>query len=154
MIQPKQLIFGTVFAISLTACDANAPDLLTQASDAVADRDYATAQQLCDSLSRGSSADTLSVAGMCRVTMLYMQIAEHYDTESNVAASVQCIEKAMRTDSAAVIRYIATLPPEQQATVALPLTLANYSASTLDLSEFAEPVDGETADSLSRLHHD
>lgn len=150
----RKILFGTVFALTITACDDTAPDLLTRASEAVADRDYATAQQLCDSLSRGTPADTLSVTGLCRVASLYMQIAEHRDTEANVASSALCIEKALRTDSAAVIRFIATMPPEQQATVVLPMTLVNYSATPNDLSEFAEPVDAETADSLNRLHHD
>lgn len=84
----------------------NFDDELTEASTAIEQGDYATAQSLCDNLyKKKSSAQTASQLG--RLSILFMDLSNSGETDSqtdNIMAAIQCYLSAydLNPDSAMI----------------------------------------------------
>ncbi len=81
---------------------------------------YAGAQQLCDSLILGSGFNKLNVNELCRLSLLFMRLAEnHGDEEANTALAARSLEAAMTRNADSTIMYLGQAPVEDQARLAL-----------------------------------
>lgn len=101
-------------SLSLSACSDSSSDQLDIAESEIDAGRYASAQSLFDELLSETDADTLSVARLCRMSLLCARLAEHNDAESNLANATDLMQAAMRRDSDSVTIFVESLPIEDR----------------------------------------
>lgn len=114
----------TIFVVLAYSCgNGDRPSALSQldeAEEALEIGHMPTAQQIADSLMLGDGFGTLDAAGLCRLTMLYVRLADENFPETNTSMAARALDAAYRLDSAATNDYIYNqMPPEQRPAVAL-----------------------------------
>lgn len=101
-------------SLSFTACSDSGSDRLDIAESEIDAGRYASAQSLFDELLSESDADSLSVARLCRMSLLCARLAEHNDAESNLANATDLMQSAMRRDSDSVTIFVESLSIEDR----------------------------------------
>ena len=113
-------ILVAVAANLLTACSSGKVDVdsrLADASAAVADEDWASAQSLCDDVFRMLSTADSSAVGenqAAELAILYMKLSEHVEEEENVADAAQAFRYAFRQSADSMRAFSMSLPLEDQ----------------------------------------
>lgn len=120
----KHLTITSLCAAALLAaassCGGGKPDVggrLLDATNAVADEDWDSAQRLCNDIYRLlSTPDSLLVsetqAG--ELAILYMKVSEHLNEEENMADATQAFRYAFRRSDDSLRAFSMQLPLEEQ----------------------------------------
>ena len=101
-------------SLSLGACADGGSDPLDIAEAEIDAGRYASAQSLSDELLAQYPADSVSVARLCRMSLLCAKLAEHAEEETNLANATRCMQAAMRRDSDSVTIFVEALPIEDR----------------------------------------
>lgn len=137
-----KLIIAAVVAsmtLWLAACSdsKSVSDAVRDAENAVGEQQYARAKQLADSLTTSAKIKNLDADQLCRLALIYMQVSEQLEQESNVASAALCMREAMAQNPKAVELLLGTLSPDNQALISTVQQLA-ASDSTAKYGEFEE----------------
>ena len=110
-------------ACSLSSCSGagSKGDILDQAEQAYDNGDYGHAQSLCDSIVASGRADGLSVAKLCRLSLLFMRLSEHHtdNLDINTAMAAQAFILAADRDADSTMLLLNAMPVEDQARMAI-----------------------------------
>lgn len=101
-------------SLSLAACTDSNSDRLDLAESEIDAGRYASAQSLTDELLAENPADSVSVARMCRLSLLCAKLAEHADEETNLANATRYMQAAVRRDSDSVTVFVESLSIEDR----------------------------------------
>lgn len=133
-------------ATALTACHEAEPtvdELLAEATEAMADKDYGHMQTLCDhAITHMADTDTTAVDGAQagRLAILYMILSDHRNEDENVAVAAQCLRYAYEHSADSLRTFSAGLPLDEQRHFELLRRIAVSIDNPIDLmgEEFTE----------------
>ncbi len=115
-------------------------DPLADAEQSFAEGQYVRAQMLCDSLLLGPDFDRLDVERLCRLSLMFMRLAENsVDNDANTAFATRTLDAAIERNADSTRTFLDKVPVEEKARVAI-LT-AIYEAQKVPM-----PVDTLTYD--------
>ncbi len=113
------------------------------ARNAIATGDYDTALSALDEANSVLTDSTASPKALAEVAVLYYIIDEHRQSDVNQFKALECYELAMKINPDSVRECFSHLSENEQ--MALDLLGKLHNASH-DISQFAEPMDGDTTD--------
>ncbi len=134
-------LFITLLAGSCS--DDRIGESLDSADSAMDNNDFDMAQKICNSVSDRDSLADLNTVQLCRLSILYMQLAEHGDEDVNVAWAMKCYHKAMSEQSDSAQAYYGSLPVERVKFVHMMSSLNRSLASPRDffIEEMTDSVE-------------
>lgn len=139
------IIFGAILiATSCTIGHRRGADNIELAEQAIAEGRYARAQALCDSLATGEEFARLNTGQLCRLAMLFMQLADRNAEDVNTAFAARSLGAAFSRDSDSTVIYIESLQPEDRARVMI--------LRALNHAQHSAPLDEEEGDSIDSDH--
>lgn len=123
-------------AASLAGCQGNsAYSTLDKAEQSYRDGRYALAQQLCDSIVLGERADSMSTAELCRLSLLFMRLADTAgDIDANTAFAARTLKAALNRNADSTLMFVSSVPVEDQARLAI-LTAINEAQSAPEITD-------------------
>lgn len=102
-------------------------DPVAEAEQAFADGHYARAQMLCDSLLVGPDFGRLDVDRLCRLSLLFMRLAENSaDNDANTAFATRTLGAALERDADSTHVFLDNVPVEEKGRAAI--IMAIYEA--------------------------
>lgn len=115
--------------VSCSHSAADGPAVLESAELAYANGRYAGAQTLCDSLILSRGFDGLSTEQLCRLSLLFVRLAENHGNEdSNTAFAARALRAASDRSADSTAMFLSNAPVEDQARLAL-ITAINEGLS-------------------------
>lgn len=159
-------IAAILFVMIAAACSSDSSsavsDEITEAEHSLSAGDPATAKEISDALMKGDTHARLTVGDLCRLSMVYMQLADISDEGDNIGYATQCWREAYKMQPDSAKAYYNRVPAELQKNVillaALVRTMDHPGAIRLD----EEDVDDEQlyypdfenpADSIAALNN-
>lgn len=100
--------------LSITACTDSNTDRLDIAESEIDAGRYESALSLYDELATENPVDSISIARLCRLSLLCAKLAEHADGETNLANATAYMQAAVRRDSDSVTIFVESLPIEDR----------------------------------------
>ena len=100
----------------------------------------ASAQSMCDEVRNAVESDDsdVEVEDLCKLAILYMQLADHTDRDDNVEYARQAYMQSLECDSAGAMDYYSRLGVDEMAQVVL---LSSIVRSTTAVPEIDEQGD-------------
>ncbi|MDE7396346.1 MAG: hypothetical protein K2M98_01320 [Muribaculum sp.] len=132
----------TAFGVGCTSSGSTeSTDPLDIAQQAIEHKDYPTAIEILDE-TRNCAIEGDDVSDLVRFSILYMKLADVYDSEEMVGYAYQCLSQAFITDSTATADYINTLTVEDMSQAAAVKTLLGAAGmmSFHDDSEYPDSL--------------
>lgn len=131
---------GLCAATILQACGGGAPgrDPLGEAESEFNAGNYASAQQLCDSLLLGESLTALSVDQLCRLTLLFMRLGDSAgDIDANTAFAARTLKAAVDRNADSTLIFLNSIPLEDKARLAILTAIneARYAPAVSDSTD-------------------
>lgn len=108
------VIIFTLTVVLFSSCVSKSDDIVTIAEEELAAGRVESAQALCDSIVAGPQFDRLSVAQLCRLSLLASHLAEVSDEVSDLALASNCMRVAMQRDPDSVLVFVHSLPADDQ----------------------------------------
>ena len=108
--------------LSFTGCGGGSVsrDPVAEAERSFADGQYERAQMLCDSLLQGPEFERLDVDRLCRLSLLFMRLAENSaDNDANMALATRALDAALERDADSTLLVLNNVPVEEKARVAI-----------------------------------
>lgn len=129
----KSLLGAAMVATSLatgcTTATTPPPSLLDRAEQACRTGHVQTAQALCDSLTAGTVADSLSVADLCRFSLVLMRLADsNANEQANTALAARYFHSAVSRNSDSTAIILGAMPAEDMARIMILNIIAENSA--------------------------
>jgi len=121
----KQIFFVLLtlaLAAAATACTEhrNSTPSLESAELAYANGRYGGAQAICDSIILGREFGTLNTQELCRLSLLFVRLAENYgNEEANTAFAARTLHAASMKAPDSMAAFLSNVPVEDQARLAL-----------------------------------
>lgn len=144
----KILFLAIIMSAGLGGCTPeNHRDNLSEAKAAFDIKDYRRAQIICDHIAADTAGKTLSAKELCRLSLLYMDIAEACPDSSavNVASATEILRRALDISPDSVSDFFTSLPAEELRGGQLVMSITGSSGMQLD-SLFND--DTEMSDSI------
>ena len=142
MLFKRYIIPGimAVGAVLMTACGhESVAQQLDSAEQALNENDPATARTICDAVS-GDGGESLSVADLCRLSIIYMKLSDVIDQDVNTASATQCFDRAIKLNSDSAIAFFNNLPIDEARHVELMMQLSGAIGSELSIEEFSDSL--------------
>lgn len=123
------LFLTLITAAGLAACathDTAPQSPVDIAEEAFAAHRYAKAQQIVDTITLGSAADYMSVDELCRVSLLFMRLAEVQPDidEANIANAARAYTAAVARDSDSAVIVMSNVDIDDRGRAALVRAIA------------------------------
>lgn len=106
-----------LLAAACGTAEMTVDERLSDASDAIAAKDYGYAQSVCDNLAVYISAEdsvAMDERQAATLAMLFMELSDHRNEDENVAVAAQCLQYAYRVSADSLRNFSATLHLEEQ----------------------------------------
>lgn len=135
----------SVTACSSTGSSASVADDIAEAEQSVVAGDPSGAKKICDALMKGDAHSRLTVGDLCRLSMVYMQLADISDEGDNIGYATQCWREAHKMQPDSAKAFYSRVPAEEQEDVillaALVRTMDHPGSIVLDEEDIDENDD-------------
>lgn len=130
----------TAVTAAATSCGGigQTGDPVTRAEALYEDGRYAEVQTMCDSLVTPARINSLSVDQLCRLTLMFIKLADYSAEDDNIAMATRCFRDAGERSADSVSAFFQKCPLDQQSQL---LLLSRISQS---LSERPDSITDET----------
>ena len=118
---------------------------LQQASEALAEGDYARATELCNSLTQTADSAFLSWNDYCHAAVIYAKAYDSdFETEASMAAATKCISRAREMQPDSVNMFVMTSDSEYSG--ALNTVVQTLDCLNTDRTNFDAPDESDLLD--------
>ena len=135
------IVLFSLLVVTLAGCTAaTTTENLAGARLLIENNDFASAQSMCDEVRNAVESDDsdVEVEDLCKLAILYMQLADHTDRDDNVEYARQAYMQSLECDSAGAMDYYSRLGVDEMAQVVL---LSSIVRSTTAVPEIDEQGD-------------
>ncbi len=106
--------FLCVVLLMMASCSDNSIDKnIDAAENALANNDVVLAQKICNSIAEKDSLNDLSTTQLCRLSILFIELAERGDDGSNVGVAANCYHRAISQHRDSALSYYQSLPEDR-----------------------------------------
>ncbi len=135
------LLLTAFVAGCTTSGSTESTDPIDIAQVAIDHKDYSTALEVLED-TRNHALEGNDISELVRFSILYMKLADVYDSEEMVGYAYQCLSQAFASDSTATADYINTLTVEDMSQAAAVKTLLGAAGmmSFHDDSEYPDSL--------------
>lgn len=111
----------TIIALAAASCRGldYGGDPITRAEALYLDERYDQVQAACDSLVTPARIQSLSVDQLCRLTLLFIKLADHSAEDDNIAMATRCYRDANERSADSVVAFLQTCTLDQQSQLVL-----------------------------------
>lgn len=89
-----------MFTLTFTSCGFDNVDQNIEAAEfSLSNNDFGEASEICYKIAARDSLNDLTTSQLCRLSIIYMRLAENRDEDVNVAMATRCFHMAMEQDS-------------------------------------------------------
>ena len=136
-------LFLTIWLLPACSKDVSAePCPLEIAENAFVEGRFAKAQQISDSIIIGQSFGDLDAKGLCRLSLLFVHLAEvSADDGANTAMAVRAMDAAVKSDSDSTAAYIRRLPVDDRSRLLIVEQIAEFAKNPVHPDSIVEMPD-------------
>ncbi len=128
--------------IMATACGGHTEteSVLRDAEMALANGDMEVATSVADRITNTSStASALTATQLARLSIVYAQLADHSDEDTNTAVAVNYCRAALKENADSAEAYYSQLPPDQVGYARALMMIVHNIDNPIEMSDSLEP---------------
>ena len=123
-------------------------DPVTRAEALYEDGRYAEVQTMCDSLVTPARIDALSVDQLCRLTLMFIKLADYSAEDDNIALATRCFRDASERSADSFSAFFQKCPLDQQSQLLLLSRISQSLEERPDSITDETPILVDEADSM------